>query len=55
MAKSLTSRMLGISDNARVAEGHLQRPVILYKNEWTLRPAEETCKDTVFLDIPPVE
>ena len=53
MAKSITSQMLGISDNARVVEDHLQRPVILYKNEWTLRRAEETCKDAQFLDIPP--
>jgi peptide chain release factor 3 len=53
MTKQITPHMLGISDNAMVVEDHLQRPVILYKNEWTLRRAEETCKDTAFLDIPP--
>jgi peptide chain release factor 3 len=55
MAKEITPQMLGIADNAMVVEDHLERPVILYKNEWTLRRAEENCKDTQFLDIPPVE
>lgn len=54
MTKQITPQMLGIADNATVVEDHLQRPVILYKNEWTLRRAEENCSDTVFLDIPPV-
>jgi peptide subunit release factor RF-3 len=54
-AKEITPQMLGIADNAMVVEDQLKRPVILYKNEWTLQRAQDNCKDTVFLDIPPVE
>lgn len=54
-AKEITPQMLGIADNAMVVEDQLIRPVILYKNEWTLQRAQDNCKDTVFLHIPPVK
>lgn len=53
VAKNVTRDMLGFSDNAKIVEDRHQRPVILYKDEWTLRRAEEKNKDVEFLDIPP--
>ena len=53
VAKNITRDMLGFADSAKVVEGHLHRPVILYKNEWTLQRAEDHNKDVAFLDIPP--
>jgi peptide chain release factor 3 len=55
MTKNITREILGFSDSAKVVEDRLQRPVILYKDEWTLRRAEENNKDVEFLDIPPSE
>lgn len=52
-AKNISRDMLGFSANAKVVEDQHKRPVILYKDEWTLRRAEENNKDAVFLDIPP--
>ncbi len=53
LAKHITRDMLGFLDNAKVVEDQHKRPVILYKDEWTLRRAEENNKDAVFLEIPP--
>jgi peptide chain release factor 3 len=52
-AKNIAREMLGSSDRVKVVEDHLKRPVVLFKDEWTMRRAEENNKDAVFFDIPP--
>ncbi len=53
VAKNVTRDLLGFSDNAKIVEDRFQRPVILYKDEWTLRRAEDKNEGVTFLDIPP--
>ena len=53
VAKNVTRDLLGFSDNAKIVEDRFQRPVILYKDEWTLRRAEDKNEGVKFLDIPP--
>lgn len=52
-AKEITRDMLGFFDQAKAVEDHLQRPVILYTDEWALKRAEEKNKDVEFMEIPP--
>ncbi len=53
VAKSITRDMIGFLDNAKLVEDRYGRPVILYRDEWTLRRVEENNKEALFLEIPP--
>jgi peptide chain release factor 3 len=52
-AEKVTKDMLGYIDSAVVVEDQYHRPVILFKDQWTLNRAIEKNKGIEFLDIPP--
>ncbi len=52
-AEKVTKEMLGYTDSAALVEDQYQRPVILFKDQWTLNRIVEKNKGIDFLDIPP--
>lgn len=49
----VTKDMLGYADTALLVEDAYGRPVILFKDQWTLNKAIEKNKNIQYLDIPP--
>ena len=50
----ITKELLGYLDSAAAVEDQYHRPVILFKDQWTLNRAIEKNKGIQFLEIPPV-
>ena len=53
-AKNISNDLLGFFNSAKAVEDKLGRPVILYKDEWTLSRAQENNKDIDFFEFPPI-
>lgn len=53
MTQNITKDILGYTDSAILVEDQYQRPVILFKESWTLNRIVEKNKGIQFLDIPP--
>jgi peptide chain release factor 3 len=51
--ENIGSTMMGYIDSAYLVEDAQKRPVILYRDQWTLRNAVEKNKDVKFLEMPP--
>jgi peptide subunit release factor RF-3 len=51
--ENIGSTMMGYIDSAYLVEDERKRPVILYRDQWTLKNAIEKNKDVKFLEMPP--